>query len=165
MCGSVLCRLFRELDMTACQAQAHIRGSEKFPDIEGIVEFYGLYQGTLVAVQVFGLPWEEEPCRERIFAFHIHEGSSCTGNDKDPFADTKGHFNPSDCPHPEHAGDMSPVFGNRGFGYMVFYTERFTPEQIIGKTVIIHGNPDDFTTQPAGNAGEKIACGVIQSGV
>lgn len=50
-------------------------------------------------------------------------------------------------------------FGN---AYMKVLTGRFHVEQIIGRTVILHSNPDDFHTQPSGNAGTKIACGVIQ---
>ena len=72
------------------------------------------------------------------------------------------HYNPKDCPHPYHAGDMPPLFGNNGEAFMAFMTDRFTVEEIIGKTVIIHSNPDDFTTQPGGNSGEKIACGKIK---
>lgn len=163
MCGSILCRLFQDLDMRSKKACAHIRGSEAYPDIEGIMEFYDMYQGTLVALQIFGLPWEEGQCKERIFALHIHEGNQCTGNSTDPFADAKLHFNPGNCQHPEHAGDLPPIFGNHGFGYMIFYTERFTPQEILNRTVIVHSHLDDFTTQPSGDAMEKIACGMIQS--
>ncbi|MCD7905162.1 MAG: superoxide dismutase family protein [Clostridiales bacterium] len=45
---------------------------------------------------------------------------------------------------------------------MTFFTDRFKLSKIIGKTVIIHKNPDDFKTQSSGDAGEKIACGVIK---
>lgn len=45
---------------------------------------------------------------------------------------------------------------------MAFTTDRFSVEEIVGKTIIIHSNVDDFTTQPGGNSGEKIACGVIK---
>ena len=47
---------------------------------------------------------------------------------------------------------------------MIFLTERFNIDEIIGKTIIIHSNPDDFTTQPGGNSGTKIACGLIKKG-
>jgi Cu-Zn family superoxide dismutase len=57
---------------------------------------------------------------------------------------------------------MPPLFGNQGYAFLMFLTDRFTAREIIGKTVIIHDKPDDFTTQPAGNSGNKIACGVIQ---
>jgi Cu-Zn family superoxide dismutase len=43
------------------------------------------------------------------------------------------------------------------------YTDRFTVPQVIGRTVVVHLDPDDFTSQPAGMSGERIACGVIQS--
>jgi len=52
----------------------------------------------------------------------------------------------------------------RGNAYLAVKTDRFTVHDIIGKTVVIHSNPDDFHTQPAGNAGKKIACGVICKG-
>ena len=45
----------------------------------------------------------------------------------------------------------------------MFYTNRFVPEEIIGRTVVIHENPDDFKTQPSGDSGSKIACGEIKS--
>ena len=45
---------------------------------------------------------------------------------------------------------------------MMVYTDRFYPEDVIGKTVIIHSEPDDFRTQPSGDSGEKIACGRIE---
>lgn len=73
-----------------------------------------------------------------------------------------GHFNPGGKPHPFHSGDMPPLFGCDGMAYSIFLTNRFTPDEIVGRTVIIHLNPDDFTTQPSGNSGEMIACGVIR---
>lgn len=45
---------------------------------------------------------------------------------------------------------------------MKFYTDKFTVEDIIGKSVLIHENPDDYRSQPAGNSGKRIACGVIR---
>ena len=56
---------------------------------------------------------------------------------------------------------MPVLFGNNGFAWMLFLTNRFMPEDIIGRTVVIHSLPDDFHTQPSGNSGEKIACGEI----
>ena len=79
----------------------------------------------------------------------------------DPFPNSGAHYNPKECPHPFHAGDMPPLFGADGYAFLTFVTSRFTVKEIVGKTVIIHSSPDDFTTQPSGNAGEKIACGLI----
>ena len=143
------------------QAYALLKGSPDFPEINGKVRFYQTPYGTLVALEAHGLPRFENPCESPIFALHIHEGSECTGNARDFFANTRTHYNPYRCLHPYHAGDLPPLFGANGHAFSVFLTDRFTPREVVGKTVILHGSPDDFTTQPAGNAGVKIACGEI----
>lgn len=140
----------------------HVRGSEGYPKLRGTVRFYQTKYGTLVAAEIFGLPKKTEECHDQIFAFHIHEGHECAGDCTDPFADSMSHYNPQGCEHPYHAGDLPPLFGNNGYAFSVFLTDRFCAREIAGRTLIIHRNPDDFTTQPSGNAGEKIACGVIQ---
>ncbi len=89
-------------------------------------------------------------------------GTSCTGNSSDEFADAKTHYNPQNCPHPYHAGDLPPLIENDGYSYMSVFINKFTVKDIIGKVVIIHEMPDDFTTQPSGNSGTKIACGEIK---
>lgn len=89
-------------------------------------------------------------------------GTSCTGNSNDEFADAKTHYNPQNCPHPYHAGDLPPLIENNGYSYMSVFINKFTVKDIIGKVVIIHEMPDDFTTQPSGNSGTKIACGEIK---
>lgn len=142
-------------------AYARIAGGPGHTGIRGAVYFYRMGNGTLVLAQVEGLPQAQEACASHIFGFHIHEGSSCTGNATDPFADTGAHYNPHGCPHPAHAGDMPPLFGNHGYAFLAFFTDRFSADEIVGHTVVIHAGPDDFTTQPAGNSGAKIACGVI----
>ena len=86
----------------------------------------------------------------------------CTGTADDPFADALTHYNPQCCPHPAHAGDMPPLIANNGYAIQAFLTDRFTVREILGKTVIIHDSADDFSSQPAGNAGARIACGVIR---
>ena len=137
-------------------AVAQVRGGREAPGIMGTVEFYPMWNGTLVAAQLRGLP----EGGEGIFALHIHEGRDCGGMG---FADTGGHFNPGGMLHPEHAGDLLPLFrccGGRAF--LAFVTSRFDVRDVIGRTVVIHAGPDDFHTQPAGNSGAKIACGVIR---
>ena len=141
---------------------AIIRGSDEYPDIRGQVRFFQTEHGTLVAAEVFGLPVSCRHCQDRIFAFHIHGGPLCAGNCQDPFAQTMSHYNPDSCDHPYHAGDLPPLFGNDGYAFSVVLTDRFSACEIIGRTIIIHSAPDDFTTQPSGNSGSKIACGVIK---
>jgi Cu-Zn family superoxide dismutase len=53
------------------------------------------------------------------------------------------------------------LFGNQGFAFMTVLTNRFSVDEIAGRTVVIHRSPDDFTSQPSGNSGPKIACGQI----
>ncbi|MCB5484688.1 superoxide dismutase family protein, partial [Blautia faecis] len=53
---------------------------------------------------------------------------------------------------------MPPLFSEDGQAWMAVYIAKFTPEQIVGRSIIIHGNVDDFTTQPSGNSGPMIAC-------
>lgn len=154
---SVVSHLARTALGTIPIARAVVRGDSNHSRLQGIVNFYSAGDGTLVTAEVNGLP----NTKSNIFAMHIHQGTSCTGNAKDPFADTGGHFNPQDLPHPQHLGDLLPLFGNNGFAYYSFYTDRFKPSQVIGRTVVIHNDPDDFRTQPAGASGSKIACGVI----
>lgn len=143
-------------------AIARISGSPDYPELDGMVKFYETDVGIVVISLVSGLPVSDNNCRQPIFAFHIHEGGTCTGNKSDYFADALTHYNPNSCPHPYHAGDMPPLFSANGLAFSAFLTDRFTVDEIIGKTVIIHDSPDDFTTQPSGNSGTKIACGVIE---
>lgn len=143
-------------------AIARISGSPDYPELDGMVKFYETDVGIVVISLVSGLPVSDNNCRQPIFAFHIHEGGACTGTESDYFADALTHYNPNSCPHPYHAGDMPPLFSANGLAFSAFLTDRFTVDEIIGKTVIIHDSPDDFTTQPSGNSGTKIACGVIE---
>ncbi len=153
--------LFRRLTHLP-DAVALLRGSAAYPTISGTAKFFETPFGVLVSTEAVGLPPADGPCGSRIFALHIHEGGACTGNGADPFADAGGHYNPKNFPHPYHAGDLPPLFSTAGGRALsVCLTDRFTVEEIIGRTVILHGSPDDFTTQPAGNAGERIACGRI----
>ena len=101
---------------------------------------------------------------------HIHEKGDCSSGDG---MSTGGHFNPLDKPHahpstPErHAGDMLALkaddYGNATLSIeldVITVTEG--PTGIIGRGLIVHAEPDDYRTQPTGNAGARVACGVIQ---
>lgn len=144
------------------QAVAVMNGSDAYPDIYGLVRFYQTNNGTLVFAEIAGLPKADLPCGQRIFGFHVHSGTSCTGNASDPFADVMTHYSPNNCGHPDHAGDMPPLFGYNGKALLIFLTSSFTINEVMGRAVIIHDSPDDFKTQPSGNAGSKIACGMIR---
>lgn len=136
-------------------AVACIKGGEKYPELTGTVQFFPRRAGTLVVADIRGLPDTDTG----FFAFHIHEGGDCGGSG---FSNTGGHYNPEGAEHPKHDGDLPPLLSNNGRAYSQVLTNRFRVSSVIGKTVVIHGGPDDFMTQPSGNAGEKIACGVIR---
>lgn len=142
-------------------AKANIKGSFKYPNIHGTFWFRQTKTGVIVTAKIYGLPTSNQICKNRIFGVHIHQNGNCTGNILDPFANVGTHYNPENCKHPEHAGDLTPLFENNGYAYYSFLTNRFTVKEILNKSVIIHDMPDDFTTQPSGNSGNKIACGII----
>lgn len=134
-------------------AVARLQGGEKFPNLTGVVRFYRRKEGVLVRADVCGLP------PGRFFALHIHEGHGCGGED---FSETGGHYDPEERLHPYHAGDLPPLLSVCGWAHLSVLADRFCLKDILGRTVVIHEGPDDFTSQPAGNAGRKIACGVIR---
>lgn len=143
-------------------AMAMLAGSSEYSEIKGTVGFYQTGCGVLVVTEVMGLPNSKEQCKSSFFAVHIHEGESCSGSAEDSFANAMQHYNPQGCEHPGHAGDLPPLLGNQGYAFSVFLTDRFSVSEILGRTVIIHSGADDFHTKPSGNAGTKIACGVVR---
>jgi len=142
-------------------AVAFVEGSKKYPELQGRVMFYGLSDAVLVQAEFIGLPTSSEPCGQPIFAFHIHQNGNCEDTLQEPFANTGGHYNPKNCPHPYHAGDLPPIFSANGRAFSVFLTNRFSVPEVLGRSIVLHAEPDDFKTQPSGAAGEKIACGSI----
>lgn len=142
-------------------ANAHILGTKDYPSIEGVARFFQTVGGVLAVIDVWGLPRSGKVCDRGVYGCHIHEGNRCSGNASDPLADVGEHYNPLGCPHPYHAGDMPPLFGNNGRAWMAFLNNSITISQLIGKTLVIHRNPDDMVSQPSGNSGPKIACGLI----
>jgi Cu-Zn family superoxide dismutase len=108
------------------------------------------------------------PGREH--GFHIHEAGDCSAPDG---MSAKGHFNPFGKPHghpqsgERHAGDMpSLVAGKDGRAKIDVELDTLTitpgPASIVGRGLIVHADPDDYKTQPTGNAGARLACAVIQ---
>ena len=136
-------------------AIANIKGGEQAPDLFGQVRFYQRENCVLISANIKGLP----PSDSGFFGFHIHEGKDCTGAD---FSVTGSHYNPTDEPHPAHSGDLPPLMLCNGGACQTVATDRFCVAEVIGRTVVIHSMPDDFNSQPSGNAGTKIACGVIR---
>lgn len=137
-------------------AVAHIQGGDKAPSLSGKVQFYQKSRSVLVVANISGLPQNSD---SGFFALHIHVGGSCLGEN---FSNTGSHYNPTEAPHPSHAGDLPPLMLCHGGAYLAVQTDRFSVQDILGRTVVIHSGSDDFKSQPAGDSGTKIACGVIR---
>lgn len=147
-------------------ASAVIRGGPLAPNIYGRVIFSAVPGGTQVYADIYGLPefkpgdGDNPPIGPH--GFHIHQFGNCeVGDPNNPFQAAGEHWNPTNQPHGNHAGDFPVLFSNHGRARMCFFTDKFRVADVIGKSVIIHQNPDDYRTQPAGAAGKRLACGVI----
>jgi superoxide dismutase, Cu-Zn family len=130
-------------------------------DVNGTVFFAQTDSGVLVTVNIIGLT----PGKH---GFHIHEFGDCSSGDG---KSAGGHFNPEDAQHGDpmgemrHAGDLGNVEANEeGIAQMEYFDKDMQlngVNSIIGHSIIVHADEDDLNTQPTGNAGARVACGVI----
>jgi superoxide dismutase, Cu-Zn family len=129
----------------------------------GTVTFVQRADGSVdVSAHLTGVP-------PGVHGFHVHDKGDCGDNGNA----AGGHFNPESTPHaapnvdPHHAGDFGNVTADAaGVVDAKFNTHSITvtagANSVVGHAVILHANPDDLTTQPSGNAGPRIACGIAQ---
>jgi len=101
--------------------------------------------------------------------FHVHEAGDCSAPDA---VSAKGHFNPGSKGHghhhgmDRHAGDLPNLVANAS-GHATYRAEvgMLTldkgPMGVVGRSLVVHADPDDYKSQPAGNSGKRVACGVI----
>ena len=106
-------------------------------------------------------------------AIHIHERGDCSAADA---SSAGAHFNPAASPHGKagtaahHAGDMDNVVANaQGVARVDAHARGVTlgggaANDVLGRALVVHASADDYTSQPAGNAGARLACGVIAVG-
>ena len=137
----------------------------KGSNVRGNVEFAEASGGKVrVTADISGLRPNGE------FGFHIHEAGDCSSGDG---MSAKGHFNPFGKPHghyqsaERHGGDMPSLKADAsGNAKTSFEIDTVTvspgPASIVGRGLIVHVQPDDYKTQPTGNAGARSACAVIQ---
>jgi Cu-Zn family superoxide dismutase len=159
------------VSLGACQSAPEQAGPSAAAQLEptrgnntaGKITFTQLGDKVRVAGDVSGLRPNQE------HGFHIHDAGDCSSGDG---MSAKGHFNPYGKPHgnpsspDHHAGDMlalrSDASGNaRVDTSLDIISVTPGPASVIGRGLIVHADPDDYTTQPTGNSGARIACGVI----
>ena len=129
----------------------------------GTVTFAQRMSRVVVTAEVRGLAPGEH-------GFHMHEKGDCSSGDG---MSTGGHWNPDSRPHgpqgeAHHAGDMPRLVADaNGTAKASFSLEGVTvaagPKSVVGRGLIVHKDPDDYKTQPTGNAGARVACAVIQA--
>lgn len=140
-------------------------GAASGSGVSGTVTFSEEAGGVRIYAMLTGLAPGEH-------GFHVHETGDCSAPDA---SSAGGHFNPGGMDHgapeadPRHAGDLGNIVadeaGNATYERVdAHITLGDGPNSIIGRAVVVHSEPDDMTSQPAGNAGARIACGVIVAG-
>ena len=129
--------------------------------VSGSVRFSEVSGGMRIEAKVAGLTPGEH-------GFHVHEAGDCSAADA---SSAKGHFNPAGKAHghygstERHGGDMVNLVANAdgtaSYRGEVSGLSLTGPTGVVGRSVVIHADPDDYKSQPAGNSGKRIACGVI----
>lgn len=142
------------------KAIAVLHGTEG-NEVSGTVTFTQVEKGIKIVADVSGLTPGQH-------GFHVHEYGDCSALDA---TSAGGHYNPENKPHggpddaERHVGDLGNITVLED---SIGHYERIDnvislngTHSIVGRAVIIHANEDDLTSQPTGNAGPRVACGVI----
>jgi len=147
----------------ALEATAKLE-SRSGSSVTGEAEFTEKNGGVEVSIQVKG-------AKPGPHGAHLHDKGDCSAPDA---SSAGGHFNPDNKAHgaptanPHHAGD----FGNmtvaaNGTGRLKIFVKGLTvapgPNSVVGHAIVIHADADDYKSQPAGNSGARVACGVVQA--
>jgi Cu-Zn family superoxide dismutase len=101
-----------------------------------------------------------------VHGFHVHEIGDCSAPDA---SSAKGHFNPTGKPHGSHAGDLPDLTADAaGLASLSVDLPGLSLDDgaggILNRAFVVHADPDDHMSQPAGNSGKRVACGVIKAG-
>jgi superoxide dismutase, Cu-Zn family len=132
--------------------------------VSGSLALASAPQGVHITGSVQGLKPDAE------FGFHVHEKGDCSAPDG---SSAGGHFNPTQAQHgnpasgAHHAGDMLNIRSSAEGVAQIDTTAAGTTlhgdptTDLMGKAIVVHESPDDYTTQPSGNSGKRVACGVI----
>lgn len=149
-------------------ATATLQGAPEDTDFKGTITITPEGDGVKVVAHLEGVDTDGE------HAFHVHETGECThGEGTKHFTSAGSHFNPTGAEHacpptePRHAGDLGNVQVTEGAGHAEITTNLLSlsgPNSVVGKAIILHAKADDCKTQPTGDAGDRLACGVVTLG-
>ncbi|MGH8807080.1 MAG: superoxide dismutase family protein, partial [Noviherbaspirillum sp.] len=134
--------------------------------VNGSVSFVQQGEQTMVDARIDGLT-------PGVHGFHVHEKGDCSAPDA---MSAGGHFNPGSKPHgdPAHADHHAGDFGNLAADAAGNAALKLTipakeltlasdaPHSVVGRALVVHADPDDLRTQPTGNSGKRVACGVVR---
>jgi superoxide dismutase, Cu-Zn family len=147
-------------------AEAKLSGTYADTTVDGKVEFHTDSAGKVIMTLNLTIAKKAG----KTIAVHIHEHGNCG----DTATLAHGHWNPTNAQHGKwgsssfHSGDIGNIkLDAKGKGTLSITTDLWTlggksDKNILGKSVIVHGGMDDYKTQPTGNSGGRIGCGVIQ---
>lgn len=147
-------------------AEAKLAGTFADTTVEGTASFHAESDGKVKMTLDITVPKKAG----KSIAVHIHEHGNCG----DTAMLAHGHWNPTNAQHGKwgsanfHTGDIGNIkLDSKGKGTMSLTTDLWTlggkaDKNILGKSIIVHGGMDDYKTQPSGNSGARIGCGVIQ---
>ena len=161
-CAALLLSACASNQATAPSARAQLAASSG-STVSGSVTFSETPMGLHIEAQVAGLSAGQH-------GFHIHEVGDCSAADA---TSAKGHYNPHGKLHGDrggehHVGDMPNLMadaaGNARLSVdLADMSLHGEAGNVTGRAVVIHADPDDYRSQPAGNSGKRIACGVIRT--
>lgn len=149
--------------VTGKRAYAEVFGQKGSP-LRGRAVLTEYESGILIILEIQNAP-------PGAHGVHVHEAGDCS---EDGFTTVGGHFNPDDRPHgsPEseehHGGDLGNMsVAENGVGMLRLFAWDLTvapgTHSVVGRSIVVHRDTDDFVSQPTGNTGPPIACGVIRS--
>jgi superoxide dismutase, Cu-Zn family len=146
-------------------ATASLQGAPEDTDFQGTVTITPEGAGVKIVADLSGVD------KDGPHGFHLHQTGECTHGEGDKhFTSAGGHFNPTNADHacpptePRHAGDFGNIEVANGTGHLEITTDSLSlsgDNTVVGKAFILHAKGDDCKTQPTGDAGDRLACGVV----
>ena len=139
-----------------------LTGAPNDTDFAGTITVHPEGNGVHIIADVAGVD------TDGMHGIHVHENGECDheGEGGKHFTSAGGHFNPANVEHacpptePRHAGDLGNIQVTGGRGHLEVSATTLTMDQLAGKAIILHAGEDDCKTQPTGNSGDRLACGV-----